>query len=154
SQRRARFAVSSAADILHLLLGAHFSARMLIGGPRIAADQRARITRGTDGALDIMISREPMGQMLEDNWWEIVSGGDGAHYLSAAGEALEVTTDPDLVRPLCYPFLDALSWFGQAVREVSDAARVVKYIAAIERMVLTGEDTVVKTVTNRCAALC
>jgi hypothetical protein len=154
SQQRARLAVSSAVDILHLLLGAHFSARMLIGGPRIAADQRARITRGTDGTLDIVISREPMAQMLEANWWEVVSAGDGAHYLSAAGESLQVTTNPDLVRPLCYRFLEALSWFGQAVREVSDAARVVKYITAIERMVVTGEDTVVKTVTNRCAALC
>ena len=52
---------------------------------------------------------------------------------------VEVTTDPDLMRPLCYHFIDALSWFGQAVRETSDAARFVKFITAIKRIVVTNE---------------
>jgi hypothetical protein len=76
------------------------------------------------------------------------------HYLGFAGTTLEVTTDPDLMGPLCYRFLDALSWFGQAVRETSDAARFVKFITAIERIVITNEDDRTETVKKRAAALC
>lgn len=154
SVERAQFAVAGAVDVLHLILGANFSSNMRMGGPRLKKDQRARITRDRDGLVEIFVSRAPIGQVLEQNWWEIISAGDGAHYLEAAGEALEVTTDPDLKRPLCYRFLEALSWFGQAVRETSDAARVVKYITSIEQMILTDKKNPTKTVRSRGAALC
>jgi hypothetical protein len=57
------------------------------------------------------------------------------------------------MRPLCYRFLDAVSWFGEAVRETSDAARFVKFITAIERIVVTHEDDRTETVKKRAAAL-
>lgn len=154
SRERAQFAVSSAVDVLHLLLGARFSVNMRAGGPRLEEDKRASIIRGGDGVVDVFVSRAPVGQVLEQNWWEVISTGDGNYYRDAAGKSLEVTTDPDLKRPLSYRFLEALSWFGQAVRETSDAAQVIKYVTSIEQMVLTGEQDVSKTVKSRAAALC
>jgi hypothetical protein len=154
SLKRAELAVFSAVNVLHLLLGAFYSDSMRVGGPRLEPDLRGRISRGGDGAVEIIVSRAPVGQPLDSRWWEFISAGDGRHYLGCAGITLEVTTDPDLMRPLCYRFLDALSWFGQAVRETSDAARFVKFITAIERIVVTNEDDRTETVKRRGAALC
>jgi hypothetical protein len=154
SLKRAELAVSSAVNVLHLLLGAFYSDSMRVGGPRLEADLRGRISRGGDGVVVLIVSRAPVGQPLDRRWWEFISAGDGRHYLECAGITLGVTTDPDLSRPLCYRFLDALSWFGEAVRETSDAARFVKFITAIERMVVTNEDDRTETVKKRGAALC
>jgi hypothetical protein len=63
-------------------------------------------------------------------------------------------TDPDLVRPLGLRFTEAVSWYGQAVRETSAAASIIKAVTALERLVTVQKGTsTTRVVTERNAAM-
>ena len=58
-------------------------------------------------------------------------------------------------RPLATRLTDAVGWFGDAVREESPAAQVVKAVTALEALVMTGErEEIAAEVSARAAALC
>jgi hypothetical protein len=40
--------------------------------------------------------------------------------------------------PLCLRFIDALSWYGDAITEPSPAAKIIKFVTAIEGITRTG----------------
>jgi hypothetical protein len=76
-------------------------------------------------------------------------------YLDLLGIALENLINPNLERPLSRRLLDAIYWFGEAVRETSSAAKIVKYVTALERMLMSREhDDIAKIVSDRSAAFC
>jgi hypothetical protein len=87
--------------------------------------------------------------------FELFGREDYGNALRLCGLALEAAVDPDLDRPLSRRFLDAAAWFGEAVREESAAARVVKYVTALERMLMTDEAAdITRLVSERVAAVC
>jgi hypothetical protein len=76
-------------------------------------------------------------------------------FLQIFGVALEAAADPDIQRPLSQRLLDSIHWFGEGVRETTDAARVIKYVTAMERLLMTQEhDDIAKIVAERTAAFC
>jgi hypothetical protein len=81
--------------------------------------------------------------------------GPDSFFLDYIGIAMEVAVNPNLSRPISQRVLDAIYWFGEAVRETADAARIIKYATALERMLMTSEhDDIGKYVSERCAAFC
>ena len=77
--------MSSAVNVLHLLLGTFYSDPMRVGGPRLGADPRGRISRGGDGTVEIIISRAPVGQLLDSQLVGIHIRREGEHYLGCVG---------------------------------------------------------------------
>lgn len=148
-------AVTSALDCLHLLIGAKWTDQMRVGGPAMRRDRRGRLTLSF-GKLDVSISSKGVGQVnFGDGWHEILKRPEYQNLLNLMGIALEVAIDPDLNRPLSRRFLDAAQWFGEASRDESPSTRVVKYVTALERMVMTEEkDDITRLVTERVAAFC
>nr|WP_249163277.1 HEPN domain-containing protein [Bradyrhizobium diazoefficiens] len=74
--------------------------------------------------------------------------------LRAANKALETVVNPAIKRTLGSRLLDSAAWFGDAVREASPAAQIIKAVTALERLVMTSEhDDIKKTVSQRCAAI-
>ena len=68
---------------------------------------------------------------------------------------MELAVDPALNRSLSQRFLDAAQWFGEASRDKSPSTRVVKYVTALERMVMTEEhDDISRLVSDRVSAFC
>ena len=127
----AQRAITSALDCLHLLLGPAHSRKMRIGGPGLAHDKRGGF-KITESGLDLQASYGGPGQVGYDkDWFELFEREDYGKALRFCGLALEAAVDPDLDRPLSRRFLDAAAWFGEAVREESPAAQVVKYVTAL-----------------------
>lgn len=150
-------AVTAALNCLHLLFGAGHTRRMVVGGPAIDFDKRGGFSLSDGDSLTIsaVYGGGPGEIAYEDDWFSIFDRSDFKEGLKLCGIALEAAADPRLTRPLSSRFLDAALWFGEAVREKSPAAKVVKYVTAIERMLMTDEkDDITTLVSERLAALC
>lgn len=156
SRRIAERAVTSALDCLHLIFRAKHTNKMRVGGPALRTDTRASLTINTNGKLIPGKSRAWAGQgNFPEGWSKQLDDPGLKLMLSLSGVALEAAVDPDLARPLSRRFLDAAQWFGEASRDDRPATRVVKYVTALERMVMTDEkDDIASTVAERVAALC
>lgn len=149
-------AVTSALDCLHLILRAQHTDKMPVGGPALRRDRRASLTVGVGGKLEPSGSYGWSGQGgFPDDWSAMLQRDDIKHAVVLCGLALETAIDPDLDRPLSCRFLDAAQWFGEASRDDHEATRVVKYVTALERMVMTDEkDDITLLVSERVAAIC
>lgn len=156
SENTANYAALSALNCLHVLLGPAHSTRMTVGGPGLAIDRRAGFAVGADGELSYMVSIGGYGNVgFDDNWIDLFADPDAQEIIRNLGIALEQAVDPSLRRPLSERLLDATQWYGEAVRETSLGAKAVKYITALERMVMTDEkDDIASLVSSRVAALC
>lgn len=154
SKERATQAVGAAVDFMHVLFGHYHTRNMVVGGPGLDADIRAEMeVRDGDTKLSYSIgSTSAMG--FPNDWSSMLDESGTKALVNAAGRAIEAITDAARSRPLALRFIDAAAWHGQAVRETSAAASIVKSITALERLVTVkkGTDTM-RTVTERNAAL-
>jgi len=155
SERVAQSAVTSALNCLHLLFGAGHTARMVVGGPSIERDKRGSF-RVVKGRLTFWASYGGPGEVgFNEDWMELLDDDEAQVLLKLCGVALEAASDPRLERPLSDRFLDASHWYGEAVRETSSAAKVIKYVTALERMFMTDEkDNIIDTMSQRIATFC
>jgi hypothetical protein len=156
SKKRALLAATAALDILHLLFGAYHTNRMMVGGPRLADDRRAHLHLDDGGPLHVTCSSSSTSAVgFRDGWDKIFERDDFAFLLCAASKAIEPLVNASVQRPLGIRFIDAAAWFGDAVREQSDAARVVKASNALEHLLTTGErHGITKRLSHRVAAVC
>ena len=63
----------------------------------------ANLTRSSDNTLHILIARGYEGNMLGENWAQIVSENYG-FYFSLAAKTLETIVNPSKPMPLCQRF--------------------------------------------------
>lgn len=153
-KERAFQAVGAALDFLHLLFGHHHSRKMVVGGPGLDADIRGEVeVRGGETLLAYSVG-STSAVTFPDDWASWLEDPDTRVLIDAAGRAIEAVTDPSKTMPLALRFIDAAAWHGQAVRETSAAASIVKSVTALERLVTVkkGSDTT-RIVTERSAAL-
>jgi hypothetical protein len=157
SKRHAWRTVTAAVDSIHLIFGAGYTDRLRIGGPRIKRDSRAAVTLDQAGLLHTTLAHLGLGQVnFSEGWWSDAQERSEVRLLiDVCGAAIESAANPDLQRPLARRFLDAALWFGEGAREDIPAAAVVKYVTALERMVMTEEkDEIGTLLSTRIAALC
>ena len=140
-KERATQAVGAAVDFMHLLFGHHHSRNMVVGGPGLDADIRAEMeVRDGDTMLSYSIgSTSAMG--FPQGWANMLEEASTKALINSAGRAIEAITDPSHNRPLAMRFVDAAAWHGQAVRETSAAASIVKSVTALERLVTFAKST-------------
>jgi hypothetical protein len=153
-KERAKQAVEAAVDFMHLLFGHHHSRNMVVGGPGLDADIRAAM-EVRDGGTKLSYSIGSTSAMgFPEGWSSMLEKSSTKAVINAAGRAIETITDPSRNRPLALRFVEAAAWHGQAVRETSAAASIVKSVTALERLVTVskGSDTT-RIVTERNAAL-
>ncbi len=156
SEAIALAAATSALDFLQLLIGARNSRRMSIFGQPNSYERQASIARSENtGQLSVSAGWKTLGQgNLPEDWTEQMLEGEGKTGLELAGVALEARLDPDLSRPLSTRLIDAVQWFGEAVRDSSPSTRLIKYVTALEHLALTGKtDSVVDILSERVSAL-
>lgn len=153
-KERAVQAVNAAVDFLRLLFGHEHSRDMLVGGPAITFDRRATLEVREKETKASLSTRPTSAVTIPDGWSSWLEDEQTQEAINAAGRAIEAITDPDIVRPLGLRLIDALSWYGQAVRETSAAGSIVKAVTALERLVTVqkGSNTT-RIVTERNAAM-
>lgn len=155
SGARALEVVTRAIDCLHLLIGPGHSRKMRVGGPDLTRDLRGSVSADAEG-LGYQVTFPTAGHVgFENGWFALFEEHRGSE-LALCAVALEAAVDPGLARPLSDRFLDAIHWYGEAVRDPNPAARVVKYVTALERMLMTEESNakIASTIAERVAALC
>jgi hypothetical protein len=140
SRDRADVAASAALDVLHLVLGPEYTRRMYVGGPRLPDDPRARLVVDNEGHLDVSCSRSATSEVgFGPSLRPFFERVDVERLIAAAGKTIQPLVDPRVQQPLGLRMAGALSWFGDAAREQSDAARIVKATNALERLLVTWE---------------
>ena len=153
-KERANQAVGAAVDFMHVLFGHYHSRNMVVGGPGVDADIRAEMeVRDGDTKMSYSIgSTSAMG--FPEGWSAMLEEPGAKALINAAGRAIEAITEPSRSRPLALRFVDAAAWHGQAVRETSAAASIIKSVTALERLVTVAKSTdTTRIVTERNAAL-
>lgn len=154
AEDRANLAVTAALDFLHLLFGHYHSRKMVVGGPGLDSDRRGTI-EVRDGATTFSYSVGATSAVgFEEGWADMMQDFGSRQWVGSAGRALEAITDPAVRRPLGLRMVDAAAWHGQAVRESSAAAAIVKSVSALERLVATEDSAdITQIISERSAAI-
>jgi hypothetical protein len=136
SYDRALFLTRSALNIIKLLLGARYTHRLRTAEDRGHSHEAARLKRGSDGKLGVSLSYTPKDNVGGENWQEMMR--QCGRFFTNACRVLELCADFADAPPLCTRFVDALSWYGDATTEHSPAAKIIKFVTAIEGITRTG----------------
>ncbi|WP_205481308.1 HEPN domain-containing protein [Sphingomonas arenae] len=155
SENAALRAVTQALDCMHLLFGPSHTSRMVIGGPGVRRDCRGQFTVQNE-KVEFSASYSGLGEVgFADDWISMMDDHEAQEAVRLFGVALEMVVNPRLNRPISERFLDAVSWYGEAARERSAAAKVIKYVTSLERMLMTDEkDNITDLISRRIAAFC
>ncbi|WP_029625533.1 HEPN domain-containing protein [Sphingomonas sp. PAMC 26605] len=155
SEALARQAVSSALDCLQLIIGARNSQRMRIGGLASHYERSAVLSLSPTGRPSYTSTTSYLGEVsLPDDWPTQLQDGEEADGCRRAGHAVAQILTAEAEHAIARRFLDAAQWFGEAVRDGSPSTRIIKFVTAIERLVLTGRfEDVADSVSDRVAAL-
>lgn len=137
SYDRALFATRGALNIIKVLLGSYHTGRLRTADDNGSVGKTAVLTRDAKGELGISLSNTPMDNTVGDQWLEILTS---SKHFSLLAKVLTLCSTFDDPPPLCARLMDALSWFGDAVAEKSPAAKIVKFVTAIERLCGTGKE--------------
>lgn len=142
-------------DCLHFLIGRRATYRAEIGRFKVANDDRALAWIRPDKSLIVQTSYGSLDAMgFADGWSNDLERSDVQESLSLIRTVLEAKSDLRLERPLANRFLDAARWFGEGVRDAQSFSKIVKFITAIERLVVAGaSNEIAETVSTRVADL-
>jgi len=156
SKTRGQLAVTAALNFVHVIFGSYHTDRMMVGGPRMETDRRAHMTMDAEGKVDVSCSWSATSAVgFSEGWEKILEKETVPLMLSAAEKSLEPLINPAVERPMGARLTDAVGWFGEAVREESPAAQIVKAVTALERLVMADEhDDIASKLSARTAALC
>ncbi|BAC91310.1 HEPN domain-containing protein [Gloeobacter violaceus] len=154
SAERARLAVEGALDVLRLHLGRGRGAKLRQGNSPSIGTDFVELSRHAQGGFSFSYSFGSAEEILGPGWFPVVFEGPKGQILQAVGEMLWSYLDPSRTDQLNQRILDALSWHGQAVREILPSAKIVKFVAALERLTITKRtEDLRKTVSRRTALL-
>jgi hypothetical protein len=154
---RAELAVEGALNVLRVLSGEGYANKMMQGAPPASRTKAGSLIKNNStGRFEFSTSSGAKGDFLCDDWFSKLSRAAG-FLICAMSSTLIGLIDPVCCSHLRQRFLDALTWYGQGVTELLPSAKIIKYVAALERIVVTGKikDGQIKdTVAERVALLC
>ncbi|PTY04600.1 hypothetical protein DB347_17955 [Opitutaceae bacterium EW11] len=158
SYNRALFTVRGALNILKVLLGSYYTNRLCTANDSSGVRKAATLIRDEKGELNISVSSTPVDNVIGDQWLDRLTAD---RYFPILSDVLLHSSKFDPGPPLCARLMDALFWFGEAVSERYPAAKIVKFVTAIECLCGTGieksldgtERGVTEIVTSRAAIL-
>jgi hypothetical protein len=134
AETRAKRSITSAIDLMRLLLGAGYARDMRL---RQSAQARASYEEHAveeDGKLHLVMIRRTPEALVSDDWHIVMQQfqpfwNRAAHLLctSVAGNRSEIAER----------MIDGLRWFGEAAFEPAPGTQIVKFVAALERLTTT-----------------
>lgn len=130
--------VQLALDSIHVGLRSYNSKYIRMFGPNIFVDRGSQIIQKEDGKIDVSGYVSWKTNTLPDNWWSSVSSNHMKDFYDLVGIAItEAIHSHSSSRPLAGRLVDALSWYGEATRDNNYASQTVKYVTAMERLLIT-----------------
>lgn len=154
SQRRAERTIEAALDILKLFFRRVHGESLRQGHAYAPPPNTASLTREASGKFNFSFAWSSQDAPAGKNWIRILTEPDDS-YARAAASALDSCVDPQYSSHFKERFLDAMSWYGQAISEPMASLQIVKYVAALERLTVTRkmEEGLTVAVTTRAALL-
>lgn len=137
SYDRALFASRGALNIVKVLLGSYHTGRLRTADDYGNAGKSATLTRDAEGELGISLSTNPIDNVAGDHWHRLLTNST---YFTLLSRVLTLCSTFDDPPPLCARLMDAIAWFGDAIAEKAPAAKIVKFVNAIERICGTGKE--------------
>jgi hypothetical protein len=155
SRRQAELCVESALHFLRVSLGAQHSHGIRSDAHPLQPQRGAELAR-SDGRWSVTLTRSwTEGNSLGDEWWEIVNSGERKCFLEGAGTIVTMLSKFQPMTEISQRLLDAATWFGQAVLDPAPGTKLLKFVAAIERLtIFKKEGSFLERVKRRAGALC
>lgn len=154
SRKRAETTVEAALDILKLFFKRVHGESLRQGHAYAPPPNTASLAREAGGKFNFSLAWSSQDAPAGKNWIRILTEPDDS-YARAAASALDSCVDPQHSSHLKERFLDAMSWYGQAISELMASLQIVKYVAALERLTVTRkmDEGLTEAVTTRAALL-
>jgi Apea-like HEPN len=94
------------------------------------------------------------GVRVPPNWWEVVQRDEGEFIFREFGKIIDKQINYQTLTSLEVRLVDAITWYGEAFSDPAPGTRLLKLVAAIERLTNYNEGTgVTKRVCERVAIL-
>jgi hypothetical protein len=154
SRERAERTIEAALDVLKLYFARLHGEGLRQGHSLGPPAKTANLTAEMDGKFNFSYGWSTQDVPTGKDWMNVLNSPHDS-YLRAAASALYSCVVPQNSSHLVERFLDAMAWYGQAVSEPLTSVRIVKYVAALERLTITKklEDKLTATVIRRTALL-
>ncbi len=154
SRERAERTIEAALDVLKLYFARLHGEGLRQGHSLGSPPKTANLTAEADGKFDFSYGWSTQDVPTGKGWMNVLKSPHDS-YFRAAASTLYSCVDPQNSSHLVERFLDSMAWYGQAVSEPSTSVRIVKYVAALERLTITRklESKLTATVIRRTALL-
>jgi hypothetical protein len=151
SRERAERVIDAAMDVLRLF--AVYAPERIRRSSIVPQSETYELITERHGSVTARMYVSGRNAVAGDGWYDALQAR-AANIWRRLEEAITPICDGNIRDELDQRLVDALNWFGQAVRETNRAAAVVKYAAALERLTVTGHvENVERVVTRRTLIL-
>ncbi|MCK3846624.1 HEPN domain-containing protein [Pseudomonas sp. W15Feb34] len=134
SYKQAVFACQTALNVVKVMFGATHTNRFRLSTAERGASNSARIWSVKGEEYECALSSSVASPHGPTNWYDYLNKDDGLYVKRFLGDVIEVSNGFFPHTELSARLVDSINWFGDAVTESSDAAAIVKYVTAIERL--------------------
>lgn len=153
---RAKETVNAALDVLKMFLGADIGKNFRIAYDKGHSPRTASLIRDDLGEFHTGWTLSGHGALAPENWIEDLNELYPVE-LQITGITVNHLLSPKPTTPLFEKWLGALLWYGQGVSDSNYAAKIVKYVAALEQLTIAKKSSdldITRTVTARTKFLC
>lgn len=126
----------SAIDCVQLLVGAGSLDRMNLGGVAFESDRRSHVILQGDKIASLQMTLQGRDVTLGDETWSQIELPAVRHVLDLMATAIAEAYRLPKAAIVSERFIDAVHWFGLAMRDPEPSSRLIMMIMAIERFLL------------------
>lgn len=143
-----------ALSCLNMILSASYSDRTDVGIHLIPENRKYMLSSVNGDNYSYYVETSVRGNVgLPSPLQSLFKGKFESAALKIFKDCIQDISKNSVTTGLSQRFLDAVSWYGEAVREKSEHVRVVKYITCLERLLLFDGGGIKNKISNRATAL-
>ncbi|WP_182913283.1 HEPN domain-containing protein [Xanthomonas vasicola] len=129
--------VNLAIHVLRVVIGAGVASGLGLAWSPTRPHRDANLWFDSSGCMRVKISTRVKGVVALMDWDEVL-GPPFLPYLTSFGSSLFALAEGRDVSHIQQRLIDSLTWFGDAATDLESAAKIVKYVSAIERVIIAG----------------
>lgn len=140
AQEIASVLAQHAINLMHLVISSSHSDKMMVGYDIPAELHNHLLYRASDGDFSYVHSGGAKGNVgLPKKFTEVFESGRPKELLNTVGHCLNLELDLTSKYPMVRRLLEAIYWYGDAIREKNRTVKIVKFASAFERLLIFGE---------------
>lgn len=153
SKERAIRTVQASIDLLTVATRGERGRRMRLGYGAIEPSLKSWLSETHEGKLLFSHSTAAQGVAMGDGWHELLLE-NWKWFFVVGGHLLHSLISASTPAPIWRRYLEALRWYGEAIRDDDHPSQIAKYSTCLERLVITGStNRVAKKLSHRVPLL-